>query len=81
MVGRSHAKRLERALDDLGRAKAPADRLRAARRVREAADKLETANIEAAREAGLTWAEVGALYGLTKQGAQQRFRPARAKDK
>ena len=81
MIGRSHAKRLERALDDLGRAKTPTDRLSAARRLREAADKLEAANIDAARESGLTWAEIGALYGLTKQGAQQRFRQARHKEK
>ena len=28
-----------------------------------------------------TWVEIGACYGLTKQGAQQRFRAARAKTK
>jgi hypothetical protein len=32
---------------------------------------------EAARKAGATWLEIGARYGLTKQGAQQRFRAAR----
>ena len=35
------------------------------------------AQVEAARKAGATWIEIGACYGLTKQGAQQRFRAAR----
>jgi hypothetical protein len=65
------------ALDALRRAKSPADRLSAARRVREASEKLEAANLEAARADGLTWAEIGKVYGLTKQGAQQRFRSGR----
>ena len=37
--------------------------------------------MEAARKAGATWIEIGACYGLTKQGAQQRFRAVRNKDK
>ncbi len=52
-------------------------RLDAARRLREAAEELETAQVEAARKAGATWIEIGACYGLTKQGAQQRFRAVR----
>src|SRR6202044_364647 len=47
------------------------------RRLREAAEELEAAQVEAARKAGATWLEIGACYGLTKQGAQQRFRAAR----
>jgi hypothetical protein len=31
----------------------------------------------AARKAGATWNEIGACYGLSKQGAQQRFRAIR----
>ena len=52
-------------------------RLEAARHLREAAEELEAAQVEAARKAGATWNEIGACYGLTKQGAQQRFRAAR----
>lgn len=52
------------------------EQLDAARRLREAADELEAAAIRGARKHGVTWAAIGALYGLTKQGAQQRFRPA-----
>ena len=32
--------------------------------------------MRASRVAGRTWTEIGALYALTKQGAQQRFRRA-----
>jgi hypothetical protein len=53
--------------------------LTAARRAREAAEKLEAAHLEAAREEGLTWSEIGRVYGLSKQGAQQRFRDKRGK--
>ena len=77
MIGGSHAKRLAKALDDLGSAKQPTPRLEAARRLREAADRLEQSHVDAARQAGLTWAEIGKVYGLTKQGAQQRFRAGR----
>jgi hypothetical protein len=74
MPGAPHAKRIAKALDALADAEAPLARLDAARRAREAAEALERANIDAARDAGLTWAEIGQVYGLTKQGAQQRFR-------
>jgi len=43
-----------------------------------ALEHLERTNVDQARAAGRTWAEIGALYGLTKQGAQQRFRGTRA---
>jgi hypothetical protein len=56
-------------------------RLDAARRLREAAEELEAAQVEAARKAGATWIEIGASYGLTKQGAQQRFRAYRNRAK
>lgn len=48
--------------------------LDASRRLREAAEELEMDAIERARENGATWREIGSCYGLTKQGAQQRFR-------
>src|SRR5271156_3415891 len=70
-------RRITSALGDLGVADGPISRLEAARRLREAAEELEAAQVEAARKAGATWNEIGTCYGLTKQGAQQRFRPAR----
>jgi len=74
---RSPVKRILAALDAFGVADRPMSRLDAARRLREAAEELEAAQVEAARKAGATWIEIGACYGLTKQGAQQRFRAAR----
>ena len=70
-------KRITAALRALDVADGPIRRLEAARQLREAAEELEAAQVEAARKAGATWNEIGACYGLTKQGAQQRFRAAR----
>lgn len=46
----------------------------AARRVRELAEAQEAELIAQARRSGVSWSRIGAFYGLTKQGAQQRFR-------
>jgi hypothetical protein len=73
----SPVRRITAALDDFEDADGPMSRLDAARRLREAAEELEAAQVEAARKAGATWVEIGARYGLTKQGAQQRFRAPR----
>jgi hypothetical protein len=70
-------RRIIAALNAFDVADRPMSRLDAARRLREAAEELEAAQVEAARKAGATWLEIGACYGLTKQGAQQRFRAAR----
>ena len=48
--------------------------LAAARQTREAAEANEQQTLRAARAAGASWARIGELYGLTKQGAQQRFK-------
>ena len=77
MATKSPARRITAALGALDVADGPISRLEAARRLREAAEELEAAQVEAARKAGATWLEIGATYGLTKQGAQQRFRAAR----
>ena len=70
-------RRIIAALNAFDVADRPMGRLDAARRLREAAEELEAAQVEAARKAGATWLEIGACYGLTKQGAQQRFRAPR----
>jgi hypothetical protein len=72
---KSPVKRILAALSAFDVADRPMSRLYAARLLREAAEELEAAQVEAARKAGATWMEIGARYGLTKQGAQQRFRP------
>jgi hypothetical protein len=82
MAPKSPVRRITAALSALDVADGPISRLDAARRLREAAEELEASEVEAARRAGATWNEIGACYGLTKQGAQQRFRAVRnqAKD-
>ena len=77
VASKSPVKRILAALGAFDVANSPISRLDAARRLREAAEELEAAQVEAARKAGATWNEIGACYGLTKQGAQQRFRAAR----
>lgn len=81
MASKSLTRRISAALDAFDIADVPMSRLDAARRLREAAEELEATQVEAARKAGVTWIEIGACYGLTKQGAQQRFRAARKRDK
>ncbi len=77
VASKSPVRRITAALGALDVADGPISRLEAARHLREAAEELEAAQVEAARKAGATWNEIGACYGLTKQGAQQRFRAAR----
>ena len=77
VASKNPVRRITAALGALDVADGPISRLAAARQLREAAEELETAQVEAARKAGATWNEIGACYGLTKQGAQQRFRAVR----
>ena len=49
--------------------------LATARRQRESAESRELDAVRAARDAGASWSDIGDIYGLTKQGAQQRFKP------
>jgi hypothetical protein len=77
VASKSPVKRILAALGAFDVADRPMSRLEASRRLREAAEELEAAQVEAARKAGATWIEIGACYGLTKQGAQQRFRAVR----
>ena len=81
VTSKNPVRRITAALGALDVADGPISRLDAARQLREAAEELETAQVEAARKAGATWNEIGACYGLTKQGAQQRFRAARSQAK
>ena len=71
-----HTRRFDRALESLQGVPDPLLRLEAIRRSRKALDDLETATVIAARAQGVSWRDIGAVYGLSKQGAQQRFRAA-----
>lgn len=66
---------LDDALEQFDRAEGPKDLLAAARAVRASTEALEQVAILQARAEGVSWSKIGAVYGLTKQGAQQRFRP------
>jgi len=50
------------------------DSVDAIRRLREVAERAELEAVLTARTQGISWSRIASLYGLTKQGAQQRFR-------
>ncbi len=57
----------------LGTADDPVDRLRAAKQLRELIEDVERACGHAAHDAGVSWSEIGEVYGSTKQAAARRF--------
>lgn len=62
------------ALSGLDAGTDPERALQLARSLLEHAELLELELVRAARSQGMSWSRIGAVYGLTKQGAQQRFR-------
>lgn len=78
-VDAKRVKRLTAELAALTAAGEPLAALDSARKVREAAEELELELVRAARAAGASWTKIGARYGMTKQGAQQRFRERAAR--
>jgi hypothetical protein len=73
VVDRKPEKAAAKALAALAASAEPLQRLKAANRLREAAEALEATAVHAARNAGVTWGEIGTMYGMSKQAAQQRF--------
>lgn len=73
-------KRFDRAFAAIDDIADPLARLDAVRQWREELERLETRTVAEARRTGATWRAIGALYGLSKQGAQQRFRPLLRED-
>jgi hypothetical protein len=65
---------LSRAWAALQSADETLDYVDAIRRLREQAELAEQEAVRMARGQGISWSRIGALYGLTKQGTQQRFR-------
>lgn len=81
MIGKGTFKQLRRSLEAVAEAPNALEAIRAARTLREEAEALELATVIEARRQRATWSEIGAVYGTSKQGAQQRFRAAlRAED-
>jgi len=74
----AYVKKFDRAVQALQQLGDPLARLDAVRRCVADLEKLEAQAVADARTAGATWVEIGALYGLSKQGAQQRFRRSKA---
>lgn len=76
MAEPAHLKRLGRTLEAIEAVPDPLVRLDALRVARETFERRELEQVVLLRGAGVTWSRIGELYGLTKQGAQQRFRAA-----
>ena len=76
MANADPVKRVRRAVTALQAVKDPLDRLEAVRWARGEIEAIEVDSVAAARVAGATWSDIGALYGMTRQGAQQRFSSA-----
>jgi hypothetical protein len=70
----AHVRRFDGALQALTDLPDPLLRLDAIRQSLTQLEDLHAAAVADARAGGKTWTEIGALYGLSKQGAQQRFR-------
>jgi hypothetical protein len=51
----------------------PAVGLRAVRALRDLADRLETIQVQHARDLGWTWQEVAAHLGVTRQAVHKKF--------
>lgn len=79
VAGKRHLNRISAALIALDEAETGLQALDAARRVRVSAEALERDLVESARRQGHSWADIGRLYKMTKQGAQQRFSDRAAK--
>ena len=73
MAGKRNVSRIRAALSALEEADDGLEALDAARRTRVSAEALERDFVKVARRQGHSWADIGRLYELTKQGAQQRF--------
>lgn len=58
---------------DLLVSKDPAVRVRAAAWLAEGVDLLERRIVAEAHEAGLTWAQIGGVYGVSRQAVHRRF--------
>lgn len=74
-------KRVQKALEAIDAATTPIEALAAARELRHAAEEVERDRAAEARAAGVSWTKIGALYGTSKQNAQQRFGAKKSAEK
>jgi hypothetical protein len=74
---RKPEKAITKALSDLASTSDARKRLQIVRDIENAVNTLEQQAVLNARAKGVTWSEIGRVYGMTKQAAQQRFRSRR----
>ena len=74
MAGGKDEKQIAKRLAALARAKDAQQRLVLADEIRRLSLELQRATVAEARQAGLTWTQIGELFGMSKQAAQQRFK-------
>ncbi|HET9501573.1 MAG TPA: hypothetical protein VFO98_15070 [Marmoricola sp.] len=60
-------------LNDVGDSGSPAERLARVREERHRLAREEAVAVRRARQAGLSWAEIGTLLGVSKQAMHQRY--------
>ncbi|MGJ3508831.1 hypothetical protein [Enemella sp. A6] len=65
--------KLTAACDDFQQAADPLAAVEIAQQVGSLAEKVQHEAVRAARQQGVSWSKIGAVFGLSKQGAQQRF--------
>ncbi|MDQ1748520.1 MAG: hypothetical protein QOD07_2783 [Frankiaceae bacterium] len=74
MSTRKLEKLIVKALASLADTSDPVRRIATVRVLQEAASTLERDVVRDARTHGVTWTEIGRVYDISKQAAQQRFR-------
>ncbi len=60
-------------LADVASGANPADGLRAARALRELAERLEALQVENARSHGWSWQEIAVVLGISKQAVHKKY--------
>jgi hypothetical protein len=60
-------------LADVASGSNPADGLRAARALRELAERLEALQVDNARSHGWTWQEIAVVLGVSKQAVHKKY--------
>jgi predicted transcriptional regulator len=63
----------EAALAEAASGQDPAEGLRAARALRELAERLETLQVKNARERGWSWQEIAVFLGVSKQAVHKKY--------
>ena len=63
----------ERLLADAASGSSPADGLRAARALRQLAERLEALQVDNARRHGWSWQEIAVVLGASKQAVHKKY--------